>query len=71
MDEASKTERIRGPEFRAKYFSGTVLDIGCGDTWLFPMRFLLIRSRAMPKIFWIILNRILLIACIAAIHWNI
>ena len=31
MDEASKTEKIRGQEFRGNYFSGKVLDIGCGD----------------------------------------
>lgn len=30
MFEASKTRRLRGPEFYAKYFSGSVLDIGCG-----------------------------------------
>ncbi|MEC9423721.1 MAG: methyltransferase domain-containing protein [Nitrospinota bacterium] len=31
MDEASKTEKIRGQEFRDNYFSGKVLDIVCGD----------------------------------------
>ena len=36
MDEASKTEKIRGPEFRNKYFSGRVLDIGCGDNLVVP-----------------------------------
>ncbi len=36
MDEASKTERIRGPEFRAKYFTGRVLDIGCGPNLVVP-----------------------------------
>ncbi|MBC8282964.1 MAG: class I SAM-dependent methyltransferase [Nitrospinae bacterium] len=36
MDEASKTEKIRGPEFRNKYFSGKVLDIGCGDNLVVP-----------------------------------
>ncbi|MEK9627665.1 MAG: class I SAM-dependent methyltransferase [Nitrospinota bacterium] len=36
MDEASKTEKIRGPEFREKYFSGNVLDIGCGDNLVVP-----------------------------------
>lgn len=36
MDEASKTEKIRGPEFRAKYFSGRVLDIGCGPNLVVP-----------------------------------
>ena len=36
MDEASKTEKIRGPEFRSKYFSGRVLDIGCGDNLVVP-----------------------------------
>ena len=36
MDEASKTERIRGPEFSDQYFSGKVLDIGCGDNLVVP-----------------------------------
>jgi len=36
MDEASKTEKIRGPKFRGKYFSGKVLDIGCGDNLVVP-----------------------------------
>lgn len=30
MDESTKTNRIRGPEFAAKYLQGTVIDIGCG-----------------------------------------
>ncbi|MBT5471009.1 MAG: class I SAM-dependent methyltransferase, partial [Nitrospina sp.] len=33
---ASKTEKIRGPEFRSKYFSGKVLDVGCGDDLVVP-----------------------------------
>lgn len=36
MDEAFKTEKIRGPEFMDKYFSGKVLDIGCGDDLVVP-----------------------------------
>jgi SAM-dependent methyltransferase len=36
MDEAAKTEKIRGPEFLKKYFSGKVLDIGCGDDLVVP-----------------------------------
>ena len=36
MDEAAKTKRIRGPEFLEKYFSGNVLDIGCGDDLVVP-----------------------------------
>jgi SAM-dependent methyltransferase len=30
MDEASKTNRIRGDEFKRRYLSGRVIDIGCG-----------------------------------------
>ncbi|GIS84479.1 MAG: hypothetical protein CM1200mP16_07790 [Nitrospina sp.] len=67
MDEAYKTEKIRGPEFRSKYFSGKVLDIGCGNNLVFLMLFLLIKIRGMPRKFWIILNQILLIACIVVI----
>ncbi len=36
MDEVAKTEKIRGPEFMDKYFSGKVLDIGCGDDLVVP-----------------------------------
>jgi SAM-dependent methyltransferase len=36
MDEADKTKKIRGPEFLDKYFSGKVLDIGCGDDLVVP-----------------------------------
>ena len=36
MDEASKTEKIRGQEFLEKYFSGKVLDIGCGNNLVVP-----------------------------------
>ena len=36
MDEASKTEKIRGPEFKNRYFSGKVLDIGCGSNLVVP-----------------------------------
>jgi SAM-dependent methyltransferase len=31
MREASKTRAVRGPDFAARYFSGSVLDIGAGD----------------------------------------
>jgi len=36
MDEAAKTKNIRGPKFLNKYFSGKVLDIGCGDDLVVP-----------------------------------
>ena len=36
MDEAAKTKKIRGPKFLNKYFSGKVLDIGCGDDLVVP-----------------------------------
>jgi len=36
MDEASKTEKIRGSEFKSRYFSGKVLDIGCGNNLVVP-----------------------------------
>lgn len=36
MDEAAKTNRARGPGFAARYFSGHVLDIGCGDDPVVP-----------------------------------
>jgi len=36
MFEASKTQRVRGERFSAKYFSGTVLDIGCGPDLVVP-----------------------------------
>jgi SAM-dependent methyltransferase len=34
--EAQKTNRIRGHEFTSKYFSGDVLDIGCGADLVTP-----------------------------------
>jgi SAM-dependent methyltransferase len=36
MQEARKTQAIRGPEFAATYFSGSVLDIGAGDDPVAP-----------------------------------
>lgn len=36
MDEATKTNRARGPEFVARYLSGRVLDIGCGSDPVVP-----------------------------------
>lgn len=36
MDEAAKTNRARGPGFAVRYFSGRVLDIGCGDDPVVP-----------------------------------
>jgi SAM-dependent methyltransferase len=36
MREASKTRSIRPPEFREKFLSGRVLDIGCGDDLCVP-----------------------------------
>lgn len=35
-DEASKTNRLRGPEFLERFLSGTVLDIGCGNDLVVP-----------------------------------
>ena len=35
-DEASKTRRIRGPEFDASYLQGRVIDIGCGPDLVAP-----------------------------------
>ncbi len=31
MNESTKTRIVRGKDFEKKYFSGTVLDIGCGN----------------------------------------
>lgn len=36
MDETSKTNKIRGEEFRRFYFSGHVIDIGCGPDIVVP-----------------------------------
>jgi SAM-dependent methyltransferase len=36
MFEAKKTNRIRDPEFLARYMSGKVLDIGCGRDLIIP-----------------------------------
>lgn len=36
MDEATKTNRIRGEEFKRRYFSGQVIDIGCGPDLVVP-----------------------------------
>jgi SAM-dependent methyltransferase len=36
VDEASKTRRIRGPEFDAKYLGGRVIDIGAGSDPVCP-----------------------------------
>lgn len=36
MDEAAKTNRARGPGFAGRYFSGRVLDIGCGEAPVTP-----------------------------------
>jgi hypothetical protein len=30
VDETSKTNRLRSEEFKLRYFSGRVIDIGCG-----------------------------------------
>ena len=40
-------------------------------TWLCPTPFRLIRNKAMPRIFWNISSRALLIAFTAATHWSI
>src|SRR5207248_8033308 len=36
MDEASKTRKIRGPEFERQYFSGKVIDSGSGKDLVTP-----------------------------------
>lgn len=36
MNESSKTRRIRGSDFDRSYFSGSVLDIGCGHDLVVP-----------------------------------
>ena len=36
MDEARKTNALRGEEFRLRYFGGRVLDIGCGPDLVVP-----------------------------------
>lgn len=36
MNEASKTNRVRGPEFAARYLQGKVLDIGAGADLVCP-----------------------------------
>ena len=69
MDEAAKTKKIRGPEFLDKYFSGKVFYILVVEMiWLFLMQSPSIKSKAMLRIFWIISNQVLLIACIAVIR---
>lgn len=36
MNEATKTNILRGEEFRRRYFSGRVIDIGCGSDLVVP-----------------------------------
>ena len=36
MDEAAKTNRLRSEEFKCRYFSGRVIDIGCGPDLVVP-----------------------------------
>jgi SAM-dependent methyltransferase len=36
MDETTKTNRVRAPDFAAKYLAGKVLDIGCGKDIVCP-----------------------------------
>jgi SAM-dependent methyltransferase len=36
MNEASKTNRIRSDDFKRRYFSGRVIDIGCGGDVVVP-----------------------------------
>jgi SAM-dependent methyltransferase len=36
MDEATKTNRLRGDEFKREYLSGRVIDIGCGPDPVMP-----------------------------------
>ena len=36
MEEARKTERIRGEGFKHTYLTGTVIDIGCGSALVVP-----------------------------------
>jgi 2-polyprenyl-3-methyl-5-hydroxy-6-metoxy-1,4-benzoquinol methylase len=36
MNEASKTQRVRGPDFVEKFLKGRVIDIGCGADLVVP-----------------------------------
>ena len=36
MDESAKTNRLRSAEFHRTYFSGRVIDIGCGPDLVVP-----------------------------------
>ena len=36
MDEARKTNLLRGEEFKLRFFAGKVIDIGCGDDIVVP-----------------------------------
>ena len=36
MDEARKTNRLRGDEFHRRFFAGRVIDIGCGTDFVVP-----------------------------------
>jgi SAM-dependent methyltransferase len=36
MQESTKTRQVRGPQFNEIYFSGSVLDIGCGHDLVVP-----------------------------------
>jgi len=36
VDEARKTNAVRGDEFNRRYFSGTVIDVGCGPDLVVP-----------------------------------
>src|SRR5271166_2368833 len=36
MDEARKTNVLRGEEFKRRFFAGRVIDIGCGDDLVVP-----------------------------------
>ena len=36
MDEALKTNRLRGEEFKRRFFSGRIIDIGCGPDLVVP-----------------------------------
>jgi hypothetical protein len=35
-DEATKTNRLRSDEFKSRYFSGRIIDIGCGPDPVVP-----------------------------------
>jgi len=49
MNEATKTNRIRGEEFKLRYLSGRVIDIGCGKDLVVPGAIPFDLPKAMPN----------------------